>query len=117
MEIGNHGYNHKWFDRLAEAEQRREIEQSRQQLESIGLVKEGWTMCYPYGAYNQETISLLAESGCAAAFTTKGGETRNLLSDIRYEINRLDTNDISIDRHTIKQKIGAHKSFALPRSR
>lgn len=104
MEIGNHGYNHIWFDKLIEAEQRQEIEQSRQQLESIGLAKDGWTMCYPYGAYNQEIIKLLAESGCVAAFTTKGGETRNLLSDIRYEINRMDTNDVSIDRHTIKQK-------------
>lgn len=117
MEIGNHGYNHKWLDKLTEADQRQDIEQSRQQLESIGLPKEGWTMCYPYGAYNQETIKLLAETGCAAAFTTKGGETRNRLADIRYEINRLDTNDVSSDRHRIRQNISASGSFALPTSR
>ncbi|HBE89844.1 MAG: hypothetical protein A3E37_05040 [Candidatus Andersenbacteria bacterium RIFCSPHIGHO2_12_FULL_46_9] len=107
MYIGNHGYNHKWFDKLTAVDQRQEIDQSRQQLASIGLANDGWTMCYPYGAYNQETIRLLVETGCAAGFTTKGGETKNRLADMRYEINRLDTNDLMGDKQMQKQTLGA----------
>jgi len=94
MAVGNHGYNHRWLDKLRVEQQRREIEHAQQQLVQVGVSKTCWTMCYPYGAYNQDTITLLKAMGCAAAFTTKGGEAMNSLAATRYEINRLDTNEI-----------------------
>ena len=48
-------------------------------------------MCYPYGAYNKDTISLLKSKNCSFAFTTKSGES-DLMNE-PYELKRKDTTE------------------------
>ena len=51
-----------------------------------------WMMCYPHGAYNNDTVKLLDEYNCGIAFKDSGGETI-LDIDRRYDLARYDTND------------------------
>ena len=48
-------------------------------------------MCYPFGAYNSESITILKELNIDLAFTTKSGSA--YLNKTRLELNRWDTND------------------------
>ena len=49
-------------------------------------------MCYPFGAYNSETLSLLKEKNCSAGLTIKIG-ANNLAKDNLFKLKRFDTND------------------------
>ncbi len=91
MFIGNHSYSHPWLDKMNYNQQYNEIKRSLDFLQKItgqGI----WTMCYPYGSYNADTIRILKNLKCNASFTTKPSTINSIKS--LYEIPRLDTNDI-----------------------
>ena len=90
--IGSHTSSHKWLSSLSKQPQTSEIETSLSALKRIIGEVNDWIMCYPYGAYNNDTISILNAKKCALALTTKVG-TANLLSQTKYELSRFDTND------------------------
>lgn len=96
MHIGSHGYNHYWFASLDKETQRNEIEKSLAFLEQVNGNNDNWTMCYPYGSHNQDTIDLLEEYKCKLAFTTEV-DIYNTTQNHRFKIPRLDTNDIPKD--------------------
>ena len=93
MHIGSHGYDHYWLGSLTRENQKIEIEKSLAFLNQIGCDTKQWTMCYPYGNYNDSTIELLMEYNCKLALTTEVN-----IADIqkynKYTLPRLDTNDI-----------------------
>ncbi len=94
MEIGGHGYNHRWLGKLSRGDQEQEIRRTVSFLgEVFGCSPDGWLMCYPFGSYDTETLELVASMGCAAGVTTKVGPARpsNLL-----ELDRFDTNDLPV---------------------
>ncbi len=93
MEIGSHGYAHYWLDSLSVQEQTADIDRSLDMLERIGVARDGFYFCYPYGAYTSETLNLLRARGCAAGFTTKVALAR-LDAMSLLELPRLDTNDL-----------------------
>lgn len=97
MHIGNHGYDHYWLNSLTEAEQKKEIKEGCKFLENLGVDMNNWTMCYPYGAYNQSLMNILKESNCKLALTTKV-DLVNLDRDNKFELPRLDTNDLPKNR-------------------
>ena len=96
MHIGNHGFDHNWLGSLSEEDQRNEIKQSLSFLEGIGCNLNQWTMCYPYGNYNAATIQLLKDNNCSLGLTTKVNVAALDEAD-RYELPRLDTNDLPKD--------------------
>lgn len=93
MDIGSHGHEHHWLDSLPPEEQARDIDRSLEMLERIGVPREDFLFCYPYGGYTADTVSLLAARGCAAAFTTRVALARPG-ADPLLELPRLDTNDL-----------------------
>ncbi len=96
MYIGNHGYDHYWLASLSRQEQEYEVDKSIEFLKTLGCDISAWVMCYPYGNYNNDTISILQQRGCKLGLTTKVG-----IADIqseRFEFPRLDTNDIPKQR-------------------
>ncbi len=97
MHIGNHGYDHHWLNSLTEAEQQKEIKEGCKFLENLGVDMNNWTMCYPYGAYDQSLMNILKESNCKLALTTKV-DLVNLDRDNKFELPRLDTNDLPKNR-------------------
>lgn len=95
MHIGAHGYDHYWLDSLTKIQQENEIKKSYQFLKNIGIdtEKEGWTICYPYGAYDNKLLGILNQYNCSLGFTTVA-EKAVLLEATRYKLARLDANDV-----------------------
>ncbi|MBP7477183.1 MAG: polysaccharide deacetylase family protein [Chitinophagales bacterium] len=93
MHIGGHGYSHYWLGSLDRDKQEREIHESKKFIQNIGGDINNWTMCYPYGNYNSDTLELLGKYNCKIGLTTEVGAA-NLNIHKQYELPRLDTNDI-----------------------
>ncbi|MBX2930656.1 MAG: polysaccharide deacetylase family protein [Chitinophagaceae bacterium] len=93
MHIGGHGYNHYWLGSLEKEEQKIEIEKSLNFLSIVGSDIKNWTMCYPYGSYNNTMLELLTEYNCKLALTTVVG-VANIQKHHKFTLPRLDTNDV-----------------------
>ncbi len=71
MDIGAHGRLHHWMSDLTIEGQLDEIDAGLALLSAVcGRVPVGWSMAFPYGDWTDETIALMQERGCVAAFTT-----------------------------------------------
>jgi len=92
MYVGSHGSMHYWLDKISPDEQEKDIQQSLTFLEQVGSATKDWVMCYPYGAYNKATLTLLQKYNASAAITTEA-RVANLACDNPFELPRLDTND------------------------
>ncbi|HEV7372065.1 polysaccharide deacetylase family protein [Arenibaculum sp.] len=93
MHFGGHGVVHAWLDRLMEAEQAREIDGSADLLDRIGMPRDRFSFCYPFGGYARATIDLLRERGCRLAFSIAADLAR-VGRDDPLLIPRLNTNDL-----------------------
>jgi peptidoglycan/xylan/chitin deacetylase (PgdA/CDA1 family) len=93
MAIGGHGWAHEWLGKLPRAAQSEELSRTAGLLELVhGAPPSAWTMCYPYGSYNAETLELVSEHGAVLGLTTKP----DVVADFSrpFELERLDTNDL-----------------------
>jgi peptidoglycan/xylan/chitin deacetylase (PgdA/CDA1 family) len=93
MHIGSHAYSHEWLDYLSVEEQASETDESLRFLRSLPGGAGNWTICYPYGAYNETLLGILGERQCRLGFTV---EAR--VADLRHDdpllLPRIDTNDL-----------------------
>ena len=94
MYLGSHGHGHYWLNSLPPADQAREVDLSLQFLRSLGMDESSWVMCYPYGGFDQTTVEIVRERGCAVGLTTRSG-VADMAVDSPFELPRLDTNDIA----------------------
>ena len=92
MYVGSHGSMHYWLDRISSRKQKVDISSSVEFLEEVGAPTSNWIMCYPYGAYNDTTLSLLKEMGASIGITTDFRKA-NLEIDDPLTLPRFDTND------------------------
>lgn len=92
MYIGSHGSMHYRLDSIDFKTQKTDILSSLEFLEEVGAPTSNWIMCYPYGVYNNETVSLLRDLGAAAGLTIEARKA-NLAVDHPFKLPRLDTND------------------------
>jgi len=93
MEIGGHGYRHVWLETLTEAEQKDEIDRTVQFLTKIyNRSPVDWVMSYPYGSFNETTLSILSQTSCRIGLTTKVATVPDLSH--LMQMDRLDTNDL-----------------------
>ena len=83
---------HYWLGKIDHDMQLRGIKESLTFLERVKAPTSNWVMCYPYGSYNSDTVSILRKYGASLAI---GGEPRvvNILLDCQYDLPRLDAND------------------------
>jgi peptidoglycan/xylan/chitin deacetylase (PgdA/CDA1 family) len=93
MYFGAHGYNHLRWSELDSIDARNEIRDSIDFLVETGMKRDLITACYPYGAYNQQTINILKNEGVGFAFANEA-RVADLDTDNRLSFPRLDTNDI-----------------------
>ena len=96
MHIGSHGYDHYWLGSLSKEKQEIEINRSLEFLKLAGVDSSRWTMCYPYGNYNDDTLDILNNKGCKLALTTKPA-IAGINECKRFELPRLDTNEIPVN--------------------
>ena len=92
MYVGSHGSMHYWLDRISIHQQEKDILSSLEFLERIGTSTKNWVMCYPYGAYNDNTLHLMKKYQASIGLTTEF-RVANLIKDKQYTLPRLDTND------------------------
>jgi len=91
--VGSHSDTHPWLTSLSGAALRDELARGLRLLDAVGVPRKDFTLCYPYGGFNAETQSAVAELGCAAAFTADVAIAR-LSAESRLHIPRLDTIDL-----------------------
>jgi peptidoglycan/xylan/chitin deacetylase (PgdA/CDA1 family) len=96
MHIGSHGYTHAWLDHLLPESQADEIDRSLTFLREVGVDMDDWTICYPYGGYNDSLLGLLQDRRCRLGFTVEA-RTANLNVDGRLTLPRIDTNDLPVE--------------------
>jgi peptidoglycan/xylan/chitin deacetylase (PgdA/CDA1 family) len=93
MCVGSHGYDHVWMNTLSVDQQRIEIERGLELLARVGVPRDGWVMCYPYGAWNQALLDLLPSYGCALGLGVEVA-VADLDCDHALVLPRFDTNDL-----------------------
>ena len=92
MHVGSHGTGHYWLNKISKEEQEYDITNSLTFLEEVGALTNDWVMCYPYGGYNTDTLSIIDKLGAAAGVTTEV-QKANLSKDNPLLLPRFDTND------------------------
>lgn len=99
MHIGSHGYDHYWLSSLSKEKQEFEIAKSIEFIKMVGGDANNWTIGYPYGDYNEDTIALLKKHGCKMGFTTRVAvaDLEEDGVDALYMLPRLDVNDLPKD--------------------
>jgi peptidoglycan/xylan/chitin deacetylase (PgdA/CDA1 family) len=95
MHIGSHGFAHVWLNRSTPNEQAAEIDRSLDFLSALGAPTRDWIMCYPYGAYDARVLEHLGTRNWALGLTSRSA-VADLASDPRFELPRLDTNDVPL---------------------
>lgn len=93
MEIGSHGYSHSWLTYVSRDEQVNEIERSLNFLAGVGIDRDRWTMCYPYGGYDVSLIDILRERRCRVGVSAQP-RMANLDTDDPLTLPRIDANDL-----------------------
>ena len=91
--IGSHGYNHYWWEKINKNEQEMEIKKSINYFKKIKVFDKNFSVCYPYGSYNLQTLNLLKKYKIKFALTTKVGSISEKNIKRVYELPRFDTND------------------------
>jgi peptidoglycan/xylan/chitin deacetylase (PgdA/CDA1 family) len=93
MHIGSHGYTHAWLNRISPQAQADEIDRSLQFLQKLGVGRDEWSMCYPYGGFNNSLLQALRARQCPLGFTAEP-RIADLDVDDRLTLPRVDTNDL-----------------------
>ena len=91
--IGSHGYNHYWWEKINKNEQEIEIKKSINYFKKIKVFDKNFSVCYPYGSYNLQTLNLLKKYKIKFALTTRVGSVNKKNIKKFYELPRFDTND------------------------
>ena len=92
MYVGSHGSMHYWLDKISPEQQEQDIVESLAFLEDVGAPTKDWVMCYPYGAYNDDTLAILQKYGAAVGITTEVHKAE-ISNNNPLTLPRLDTND------------------------
>jgi peptidoglycan/xylan/chitin deacetylase (PgdA/CDA1 family) len=93
MHIGSHGYTHAWLNHLSSKTQAIEIDRALDFLQKLSIGKDEWTMCYPYGGFNDSLLQILRARQCRLGFTVEP-RVADLDIDDRLTLPRVDTNDL-----------------------
>lgn len=102
MHFGSHGYDHYWLNSLDKEKQEFEIKKSVEFIKTIGGDVDNWTICYPYGAYDEATIEVLKENNCKLGLITRVdlADLNDKDDDVIFKLPRLDTNDLPKDANS-----------------
>ena len=91
MYIGIHGYDHYWLGNLPQEQMRKDIFKALEVMDEF-IDRKEWVMNYPYGNFNDNVLSFIAEQGACIGLTTEVG-VADLGTDNRFALPRFDCND------------------------
>ncbi len=93
MSFGSHGDNHFWWNKLNYENQLKEITNSINFFKKLKVYDNFFSVCYPYGGYNLNSVKILKKKNVAFALTTKVGSVNKLNVKNNFEVPRYDCND------------------------
>ena len=93
MSFGSHGDNHFWWNKLNYENQLKEITNSINFFKKLKVYDSFFSVCYPYGGYNLNSVKILKKNNVAFALTTKVGSVNKLNVKNNFEVPRYDCND------------------------
>ena len=93
--IGSHGTDHTRLSQADEDKQRHELLASKEKLEQL-LGKPCRFFAYPFGAYNETTLSLMKNAGYQLAYAVKGRPLLRGNHSDPYTIPRLSIDDSTL---------------------
>ena len=99
MHIGSHSMNHEWHAYMTREEQNLQMKYSIKFLKEIRNNPTYFSICYPFGSCNQDTIEVAAEHGFQLGLTTELFQA-NYDEHHPLALPRLDTNEFPKDRNT-----------------
>ena len=95
MTIGAHADRHVRLSLLSRGDQADEIDGALRVLDAAGVAQARFVYSYANGAYNDDSIELLRERGCAVAVSTRP-DLAILDPEALLALPRLDTNDLPV---------------------
>ena len=94
MHIGSHGYSHLWLNNIPHRKHRAPKWIALSQfLRTLSLMNGDWTICYPYGGFNDSLLQVLRIRSCRLGFTAEA-RVADLNVDDLLTLPRIDTNDL-----------------------
>ena len=93
MAFGSHGDKHYWWEYLSKKKQDIEISKSINFYKKLKIDLKNFSVCYPYGSYNKDTINLMKKYNISFALSTRLGIVNNSNLNQKYIYPRLDAND------------------------
>ena len=93
MTIGSHGVQHFWWEKLNIKDQKKEISDSIKFFKKINAYDKNFSVCFPYGSYNKDTLKILKKNKVKYALSTKVDSLKKSNINKYYELPRYDTND------------------------
>lgn len=94
MHVGSHGYSHGWLNHMSRESQIHEIDRSLEFLRGLGLSGDAWSICYPYGGFNDSVLEVARSRGCRLGFGVQPRKA-DLATDERLALPRIDANDLT----------------------
>ena len=91
-DIGLHSISHPWLSEISYKDQKKEIHENIINFKKNNLINNKWMFCYPYGAYNKNTLKILKKTKCSGALTVvnKKNKCENFKE---FELYREDCNN------------------------
>ena len=96
MTIGIHGKTHSHLSKMNYIDQEKEIKSSINFLNKFKLKKKNFSICYPYGSYNNETLKIAKKNDLAFGLTTTVGFINKDNLKKKLELPRFNANDLKI---------------------
>ena len=93
MGFGSHGDNHLWWQYLDYKNQVKEIQNSVDFFKKNKIYDDNFSVCFPYGSYNSDTVKILENFDVKFALTTKLGSLNKSNIQKNFHLPRYDTND------------------------
>ncbi len=93
MHFGSHGASHNYLGFMNNKNQNIEIKNSLIFLKKLFPEEKNFSICYPYGSFNEETIKIVKKYDFKLGLSNSFGSINLLKKNNRYALPRYDTND------------------------
>lgn len=93
MKFGSHGSDHCWWNSLNKLSQEKELLDSKNYFKKINVDIENFSVCYPYGSFNLNTLKIMKKHNISFALTTRVGSVNKKNISEKFILPRYDTND------------------------
>ncbi len=92
-EIGLHSHNHQWLSHISNKDQKKDIMKNIYYLKKIKVFKKDVTFCFPYGAYNFETLQILKKNNLNTLLASSNFVKKKIIGKLKI-VPRLNCRDI-----------------------